>query len=163
IEAALLEEHEGNVAVPPRVSSWLGDSFLRMMPAQLGTSDLLGYKTFQGSLKGGVRYIVVLCRASTGEILALIDASYLTALRTGATSGAATRSLAPAEPVTVGIIGSGLEAATNLAGVAAVTKVSSVRVFSRSAERRTAFAAQVSADLDVDVRPVDDPVAAVDG
>jgi len=120
-----------------------------------------GYKSFHGSLAEGVRYIVVLCRQSDGEILATVDAAHLTALRTAATSGVATDYMAPPGSATVGLIGSGLEAETNLAAVAAVRPVERVVVYSRSPERRTAFAARVGVSLGVDIQPVATPVEAV--
>lgn len=163
IERVCIEEHSGSIVMPPRLNLSLDGTFLRVMPVQLGSSGILGYKTFHGSMDRGVRYLVVLCRASDGEIMALMDASYLTALRTGATSGVATRYLATPGLVSVAVIGSGLEAETNLAGVAAVRDVRSVRVFSRSAVRRETFAERVREFLHTDVEAVDTAPAAVEG
>jgi ornithine cyclodeaminase/alanine dehydrogenase-like protein (mu-crystallin family) len=155
------EEHAGQVHMPPRVNVNRDGTFLRVMPAYLVDSDLIGYKTFHGSMSRGVRYVIVLCRASTGEILAVLDAAYLTAVRTGATSGVATSFLARADSRTVGVIGSGLEAETNLAAVAAVRPIESVRVYSRNAERRAAFAERACETLGVDAQPVDSPIKAI--
>jgi alanine dehydrogenase len=163
IEDALREEHDGFVVMPPRVNLGRDGTFLRLMPAYMTRSGLMGYKTFHGSMAKGVRYLIVLCRESDGEILALVDAAYLTAARTGATSGVATRHLAAEGPAVVGLIGSGLEAETNLAAVAAVRPVSEVRVYSRSEQRRTAFAAWAEKELDTPVRAVDSPTEAVEG
>jgi ornithine cyclodeaminase/alanine dehydrogenase-like protein (mu-crystallin family) len=161
IENVAREEHAGLVLMPPRVNVNRDGTFLRMMPAYLAGSGLIGYKTFHGSMSKGVRYLVVLCQESDGEILAVLDAAYLTAARTGATSGVATRYLARPDSQTVGVIGSGLEAETNLAAVAAVRQVRTVRVYSRNAERRAAFAGRASEALGIDVRAVDSPQAAV--
>ena len=152
IEKVLLEEHEGSITMPPRVNLMRGDTFLRLMPAYLQDSGLMGYKTFHGSMAKGVRYLIVLIRESDGEILALVDAAYLTAARTGATSGVATRYLAPRGPAVVGLIGSGLEAQTNLAAVAAVRPVTEVRVYSRNADRREKFTRWVGDNLGLSVR-----------
>lgn len=161
VEQALMEEHDGMVIMPPRANLMREGTFLRVMPAYLLRSGLFGYKSFHGSTDRGVRYIVVLCSAENGEILAIIDAAYLTALRTGATSGVATRYMAPEGPVTVGLIGSGLEAQTNLAAIAAVRPIAGVKVYSRSPERRAAFARSAAEDLGVSVTAVDSPEAAV--
>ncbi len=139
------------------------DAILRMMPAYLARSGVMGYKAFHGSMAKGVRYVIVLIAHATGEILALVDAAYLTALRTGATSGVATRYMARPGPADVGLIGSGLEAHTNLAAVAAVRPVERVRVFSRSEERRRAFASSAGATLGVEVIPVGSPQEAIAG
>lgn len=154
VEQALLEQREGSVVLPPRINLALDGTFLRLMPVQLGRSDVMGYKTFHGSIERGVRYLVVLCRLSDGKILALVDAAYLTALRTGATSGVATRYMAPSGPATVAVIGSGLEAETNLEAVAAVRPITSVRVFSPRQERRDSFASRMASRLGVGVEAV---------
>ncbi len=93
IENVLIEEHDGHVLMPPRTNVISEQRFLRLMPAYLRRSGFLGYKSFHGSMSEGVRYVIVLIREADGEIVALIDAAYLTALRTGATSGVAARHL----------------------------------------------------------------------
>lgn len=163
IEAALREEHDGLVTMPPRVNVSGDGTVLRMMPAHLARSDLMGYKSFHGSMSTGVRYLIVLMRASDGEILAMIDAAHLTGLRTGATSAVATRYLAAGEAKDVAVIGSGLEADTNLAGVAAVRNVQRVRVFSPNPQRREAFAERAGESLGVDATAASSAREAVDG
>ena len=59
--------------------------------------------------------------------------------------------MAPEGPATVGLIGSGLEADTNLAAVAAVRPVTSVKVYSRNAERRAAFAEKTAEAMGIEV------------
>src|SRR4051794_33124360 len=110
VEEAALEENDGMVIMPPRANLMRDGSFLRLMPAYMMRSGLFGYKAFHGSMENGVRYLVVVCREGDGEILAMVDAAYLTALRTGATSGVATRYMAPEGAAIIGLIGSGLEA-----------------------------------------------------
>jgi ornithine cyclodeaminase/alanine dehydrogenase len=134
------------------------------MPAVIGGAmDVMGVKIFNGSTADGVRYVVALYRASSGELLSLMDASYLTAARTGATTGLATRAmLGRGAAGDVGVIGSGLEARTNLEAVCAVLTVREVRVFSPNPGRREAFAEEMRATLGVDVRAVDSPERAAD-
>ena len=151
VEAVLREEHDGLVTMPPRVNVSGDGTVLRLMPVHLARSNLMGYKSFHGSMSTGVRYLIVLMRANDGEILAMLDAALLTGLRTGATSGVATRYLSSPAAADVAVIGSGLEAQTNLAGVAAVRQVRRVRVFSPNPERRAAFAQQAGESLEVDV------------
>lgn len=160
VELALIEETAGMVELPPRMNLMREGSFLRIMPAHMERSGLLGYKAFHGSLATGVRYLVVLC-STDGEILALVDAAYLTAARTGATTGVATRYMARPVPSVVGVIGSGLEAETNLSAVATVREVSAVKVYSRSADRRASFAERMGARLGVDATAVGAPREAV--
>lgn len=163
VEAALKEEAVGQVDLPPRMNLIRDGAFLRIMPARMDGTGLLGYKAFHGSMSKGVRYLVVLCSALDGEILALVDAAYLTAARTGATSGVATRYMARSGPATVGVIGSGLEADTNLTAVAAVRELTHVKVYSRTPERREVFAATMSPRLGVPVAAAASPEEAVRG
>lgn len=163
IETVVREEHDGLVTMPPRVNVAGDATVLRLMPVHLARSNLMGYKSFHGSMTTGVRYLIVLIRADDGEILAMLDAALLTGLRTGATSGVATRYLAAPAAADVAVIGSGLEAQTNLAGVAAVRQVRRVRVFSPNSQRRAAFARQSRESLKVDVSPVATAREAVSG
>ena len=95
LDQALRKEAKGSGAeIPERLNLAHGSVFLRVMPALLPESGLLGLKFFHGSMNDGVRYVVAVCSLETGAILGLIDAAYLTAARTGATSGVATRWLA---------------------------------------------------------------------
>jgi alanine dehydrogenase len=152
LDDGLRQEAQGPGAIlPERVNLAYSDTFFRVMPAVLPEAGLLGLKFFWGTMAKGVRYVVAVCSLHTGEVLALVDASYLTAARTGATSGVATRWMAPERAGSVGVIGSGLEAETNLLAIAAVRPLTEVRVFSRSAERRERFAERMADILRVPV------------
>ncbi len=161
VEAGAREEFAGTVVLPPRLNLPSGSGFFRIMPAVLNGSGWMGFKAFHGSIKDGVRYLIAIYDQKSGVLLAQMDAHYLTAARTGATTGVATRYMAPEGAGTVGVIGSGLEARTNLAGVCAVRNIAHVKVFSPSAERRAAFAREVAETLNVAVAPADDPAACV--
>nr|MDQ2901448.1 ornithine cyclodeaminase family protein [Acidobacteriota bacterium] len=88
----------------------------------------------------------LLYRAEDGEPLATLEANLLGQIRTGAASGLATRYMARSESETVGIIGSGFQAETQLAAMRVVRSIRTVRVWSRSVERRSAFAARLGAE-----------------
>jgi alanine dehydrogenase len=154
LEQGLRAEESGpGVIMPERMNLALDATLLRVMPAILPAAGVLGLKFFYGSLHEGIRYAVLVCAIDSGEVLAVIDAAYLTALRTGATSGVATRHLARPDARTVGVIGSGLEAETNLAAVCAVRAVELVRVYSRDPRRRSEFARRMSERLGIAVEP----------
>lgn len=164
IERALRAEAAGpGIVLPERMNLAHEATLLRVMPAMLPAAGVLGLKLFYGALETGIRYSVMVCSMLDGEVLAIVDAAYLTALRTGATSGVATRHLARTDSRSVGLIGSGLEAETNLAAVCAVRPIETVKVYSRNAGRREGFAARTAARLGVSITPVDTPEAAVDG
>ncbi len=155
---------EGSGAlIPERLNLAVGPKFLRVMPAVLPEAGIYGLKFFQGSMADGVRYVVIVGSLDTGEILAMLDSAYLTAARTGATSAVATAALARPDAATVGVVGSGLEARTNLTAIAAVRPLSDVHVFSRDARRRAEFAAAMSTQLSVPVTACNSAVEAVRG
>jgi ornithine cyclodeaminase/alanine dehydrogenase-like protein (mu-crystallin family) len=157
IETGLTEESDGQTEIPPRMNIAASDGFLRIMGAVLNRSGLLGYKVFHGSIKKGVRYTIAIHRQLDGELLALLDGAYLTALRTGATTGLATRWMTDVNVDSVAVIGSGLEAQENLAGVCAVRRIRRATVFSPRKERRESFAHRMSQKLGIEIAPVDSP------
>lgn len=97
--------------------------------------------------------VILLLDATTGEPKALMDASYLTSLRTGAVSGLATRILAREDAGHVAIIGSGVQALTQLEAVAYVRPIQRVSIWSRSHEHALAFASQIQHRFDTQVCP----------
>ena len=127
-----------------------GNSYLHYMTAADGTGGYMGMKIYTSS-REGLRFLVPLFQAKTGELLALIEASYLGQMRTGAASGVATKLLARRDARTVGIVGTGLQAATQIEAVAAVRKIERVRAFGRDPERRQRFAREMSEKLSVPV------------
>jgi ornithine cyclodeaminase/alanine dehydrogenase len=140
IERALEIEARGGVQLVPRINFGLANGFFRLMPAVIEELDVMGFKAFDANFPEA-RYLVAVFRPSTGELDCLLDAAYLTAARTGATTGVATRAMtAPDGCLELGVVGSGLEAETNLAGVLAVREVAHVKVFSPNPERRERFA-----------------------
>lgn len=161
IEAGLREEANGTVDLPPRLNLTTTTGFFRVMPAVMRDSGLMGYKVFHGSVQHGVRYLIAIYDERDGRLLALMDAAYLTAARTGATTGVATRYLAPPTAATVGVIGSGLEATTNLEAVCAVRPIREGKVFSPTPANRARFAARMSDRLGIRLEPVATPEQAV--
>lgn len=161
IEAGLREEANGTVDLPPRLNLATTTGFFRVMPAVMRDSGLMGYKVFHGSVRHGVRYLIAIYDEKDGRLLALMDAAYLTATRTGATTGVATRDMAPPNTATVGVIGSGLEATTNLEAVCAVRPVREGKVFSPTPANRERFAARMSDRLGIRLEAVATPEQAV--
>jgi len=100
---------------------------------------------------GKLKFLVCLFSTESGDLLALIEADALGQMRTGAASGVATKYLARADARTAAIIGTGDQARTQLEAIAAVRTLEAVRVYGRDAERRTKFAAEMSAKLGIAV------------
>ncbi len=137
-----------------------GKAFLHYMAAADTVSGYMGMKLYT-SVRGALRFLVPLYSGETGALLALLEADYLGQMRTGAASGVATRSMARADARTVGIVGTGLQARTQLEAIAAVRRIEQVRAFGRNPERRAQFSAELSARLGLPVVPVDSAEAAV--
>ncbi|MEU0987310.1 ornithine cyclodeaminase family protein [Streptomyces sp. NPDC005953] len=148
-------EARGGVQLPDRINLSAQPGFFRLMPGIVGGAGVMGFKVFNEVAAGGVQYLIGLYDEASGELLAQLDGAYLTAARTGAATGVAAGVLAPNGAINVGLIGSGLEAETNLEGVCAAIEVAKVSVFSPNAERRTRFAQRMAERLGIDVVPVD--------
>jgi alanine dehydrogenase len=137
-----------------------GKSYLHYMAAADATSGYMGLKIYT-SAKEGLRFLILLFSAESGDLLAQIEADYVGQMRTGAASGVATRLLARADAKSVGIIGTGLQARTQLEAISLVRKIESVRAFSRDASRREKFAADMTAKLKIPVTAVSSSEQAV--
>src|SRR5487761_214975 len=107
-------------------------------------------KTFSLPVQGGV---IVLIDGENSKVLAILDSAMLTAIRTGAVSGLATKLLSRKESRTVAVVGSGQQARTQLEAVFAVRKISDVRVFSKDYSHAGRFAREMSEYLNVSVAP----------
>ena len=110
-----------------------------------------------------MRYVVTLYRLKDGEVLAVMDGQLITDLRTGAASGVLARRLRVSSPVTIGLIGSGNQARTQLESLAAVYSVRSASVYSPTSANRERYAREMSGRLGFPVTPVDSAQAAVSG
>src|SRR5579864_2479382 len=128
-----------------------GKSYLHYMAAADATGGYMGLKIYS-SAREGLRFIVPIFNVMTGDLAAIIEADFLGQVRTGAASGVATRWMAREDARVVGIIGTGLQARTQLEAIAAVRELGEVRVCGRDANRREKFVAEMAAQLKVTVR-----------
>lgn len=122
------------------------DGVLLTMPAFLRESKQMGVKIVSVVPENAQRNLpmihalVMALDAVTGEPLAVLEGKSLTAIRTGAGSGAATDALAREDASSVAIIGSGVQARTQLLAVCAVRAIESVYVYSPTADHAAQFA-----------------------
>lgn len=107
--------------------------------------NYFGTKFYSTNPRYGAYFNFMLYDAATAQPLALMEANYLGQIRTGAASGYATDLLANPAAQTLGIIGSGFQARTQLEAIRAVRPIKAVRVWSRSEEKRRRFADECSA------------------
>ena len=123
---------------------------LSVMGGGLFDQGLLGVKTYT-VVKGAYSFQVSLYDANTGELLLYTQANRLGQLRTGATTGVAVKHLANPGDATVGIIGTGGQAATQLAAVSKVRGIKKIKAFSRNQDRREEFARRMTDTMGVEV------------
>jgi ornithine cyclodeaminase/alanine dehydrogenase-like protein (mu-crystallin family) len=128
----------GQATVPVRLSVPLRhDGVALTMPAAMTDASCYSVKVVsvvpRNTLTGRpvVMATVLLGDAGTGELLALIDGTALTALRTGAAGGVAARALSRSNAGRVALFGAGAQARTQLLALAAVRPVTEVRIVSR--------------------------------
>jgi ornithine cyclodeaminase/alanine dehydrogenase-like protein (mu-crystallin family) len=106
---------------------------------------------------------VMLFSGETGELLAVMNASAITAVRTAAVSGAATRRLAREDARELALVGSGVQARAHLAAMASVRDIRRARVVSLHFEHARKFAEELSADYPFPVEPFESAEEAVRG
>jgi ornithine cyclodeaminase/alanine dehydrogenase-like protein (mu-crystallin family) len=117
-------------------------SVLHYMAA--GNDRYFGIKVYSTNPKTGAHFTFLLYRSEDGMPLASIEANHLGQIRTGAASAVATRRLAREEAKTLGVIGSGFQAETQIAAVASVRRFTEIRVWSRKPEKREGFARRLA-------------------
>ena len=162
LEAAFREWAAGRASNQPRRRVTGTTAVLATMSAALPSSGLMGFKAYTHDATGA-HFWVALFDAADGRPRALIEADWLGRLRTGAASGLATKYLANREASIFTIIGAGHQALTQVLAVAAVRPLREIRVFSRDAGHRAAFAGQLGATTAVPVRPMDNLRDAIEG
>jgi len=117
-------------------------SVLHSMAGAVG--NYFGTKFYSTNPRYGAHFYFFLYDAKTARPLAMMEANYLGQIRTGAASGYATDLLANPQASTLAIIGSGYQARSQLDAIRAVRQIKTVRVWSRSEEKRRKFAEECS-------------------
>ncbi|CAN5313068.1 ornithine cyclodeaminase [soil metagenome] len=155
---ALMALDRGDALQPDRSSFSLSvaENMCWLMPAYGGNPASLGVKVltaFPGNAgtPHETHQGAVLLFGEHGELLALIDATAITAIRTAAVSAVATDALARADATRLTILGSGAQAMSHLDAMRCVRATSHVRVWSRSHAHASRFALDARERFDVDV------------
>jgi len=161
----------GDAQLPLRTVLLLPDgrSAFASMPAAIARPAALGLKAVTvfpgnaGTPRDTHQGAVLLFDAGHGGLLAVLDASAVTAIRTAAVSGVATRLLARPDADELALVGAGVQAMTHLEAVHLARPLRRVRVWSRSAARAREFARRAAERFGVEVTPAASVAAAVDG
>lgn len=162
VEAALVARARGRATDVPRERVRLPQGTQHLLQAGAPEIGVVGYKVYYAR-PGGVRYHVHLFDVASGDYLAIIEASHLGMVRTGAASGVATRLLARPDACVVGQIGAGKQGVGQLEAVCAVRPVRRAQVYARRREPLLDWCARMSERLGIEVEPADSAAAAVHG
>ena len=127
------------------------------------TGVMGGYMYTYGFAERDGWFVTPLFDADSGELLAIVDGTWMNPFKTGAAGAVAVDELARDDARSVAVIGSGPQARGQLRATATVRTLESVRVYSPTQEHREAFAAEFDDRLDASVRPVEDASSAVSG
>ena len=167
VEEAFEQYALGNVKMPVRssISVEQNRGIMFTMPAYIGGEmNALGQKVVtvypDNPAKHNLPTIlatVQLLDPKTGECLAVMDGAFLTAMRTGAASGVATKYLAGSNSATVAVFGAGVQAETQLEAVAEVRRIESAKVFDTATQRASQYCESMSKKLKINVRQSADP------
>jgi len=152
MKEAYIQLSAGQATVPlrSRIDVPAHDGISLTMPAYLASSGDMAVKivsVYPGNVKSKIPAIhaaVLVLDEVTGRPVALMEGSALTAIRTGAASGAATDLLARSGAATVAIFGSGVQARTQLEAVCTVRAIKAIRVFSLDFDQARRFAQTMS-------------------
>ncbi len=169
MSAALADVSNGSAVLPLRTVVQLPgtSNFFATMPG--GLANALGAKVitvFPGNehtTHDSHQGAVLLFDPHTGELLAVMDASEITGIRTAAVSGVATRLLARDDADDLAILGSGVQALTHLEAMRIARPIRRIRAWSRTPERLRAFATRAEQRFQVTVECVESAREAVEG
>ena len=162
VEESLRKQSAGEVIVQPRRRFEIPKGFYHYMAAADYTAGFIAEKQYT-YVSGKLRFLVSLFEMATGDLIAQIQADYMGQLRTGAATGVATRYLARADSRVVAIIGTGLQARTQLEGIAASHKLAAAHAYGRDQERREKFCAEMAERLKIPIYAAGSPAEAVQG
>jgi ornithine cyclodeaminase/alanine dehydrogenase len=171
VETAFREKGEGRTEMPPKpgIHPGGGDNFIHAMPAYvpgLRSAGLKWVSGFPGNAERGLPYIsglLILNDVDTGLPLAVMDCTWITAMRTGAATAVAARRLARPESSILGVLGCGVQGRSNLEALTVVLPIAHVQAYDPAPGAAAEYAAEVSDRFGVTVAVAASPREAVSG
>ncbi len=170
VELAFQEHCNNGTTVPDRtIINVDDDGYVLYMPAYIKRMKAMAIKVVSAYSNNAARGLptvmaaVILNDPDTGEPLALMEGNYLTAMRTGATTAVATKYLARKDSKVVGVIGTGVQAKTQILGIKEVRKIAKVLAFDLNRERSLEYKEYVESEVGIDCDVVESPYEAVKG
>jgi len=170
MRTTMIAVSEGRVRLPLRsVLPVSSGGLMGNMPGYLAEPECFGVKLvsiFPGNVAAGFSShlgLVLLFEPEHGRPVAMLDAAEITAIRTAAVSGLATRLLAREDAGDLAILGAGEQARSHLEAMLAARPIRRVRVWSRTPQTAEAFARSESLRHDLAIEVLDNPRDAVIG
>jgi len=164
------EKGEGRVEMPPKPGIHTRENaFIHAMPAYIPSMNAAGVKWISGypeNQKKKLPYIsglLILNDPETGLPIAIMDATWITARRTGAATAIAAKYLARRESSSVGILACGVQGRNNLEALACLFKIGRVKAFDIYPEIAERFAEEMKKVVNADIEVVKSPKEAVVG
>ena len=147
VEEMFRDRAAGKMRALPRRRLKGSEKQLNIMASWHADSDLLCLRAYAGASN-----TITLYDGRTGEIRAILNAAYLSSLRTGAVSGVEAKYLAPANPDVVGLIGPGWQATFQIEAIVHSCDVRQVLVHGRDPKKTRAFIKEMSGGLSVEFK-----------
>jgi len=162
VERAFQLQAEGKVIMPPKLyldlPAYHGD--FRAMPAYVdGSAGIKWVCAYPDNPNQGLPSVIatiILSDPKTARTLAIMDGTYITAVRTGAAGGVAVKYLARKDSSVIGIIGAGQQARTQLLAISEVLpQIEEIRVFDQNRDVSLKYVEEMKAKLNVNIRSVE--------
>ncbi len=170
LETMFKEKGEGRVEMPPKPGIHTRkDAFIHAMPAYIpslrsaGMKWVSGYPENQNKKLPYISGLLILNDPDNGIPIAVMDATWITAQRTGAATAVAAKYLARKESSTVGILACGVQGRSNLEALSCVFRIQKVKAFDIHREVAEKFANEMAELVQAEVEIVSDPREAVAG
>src|SRR5512136_623784 len=138
VESAFADHGRGLVQMPSKVYITLPGGDFRTMPAYLPSLSIAGVKIVNvhpnNPLQGlpTVMALTIILDLATGQPVAIINATRLTDMRTGAAGAVAAKHLSPKKEIVLGVIGTGRQAEAQVAAISRELRIREIRVFGRN-------------------------------
>lgn len=163
-EAVLRDAGQNGVINIPRVRAPLAKGILRITAAVWTARGYYGVKVSSTSVFGrNAGRLFLLYQEESGNAVAAVQVFQMGTLRTGAASGVATKYMAKKDARTLGVIGPGRQAKTQIEAICRVRPIEEIRVFGRKREPLLEFCSEISEAVKIDVRPAECAEQAVTG
>lgn len=165
LERAFAELAQGHAVMPGRSSIPIraSDGWLGVMPAYLEETGSVSTKivsVFPSNLAKKLPTIyasIILNDPKTGETIAVLEGSYITALRTGGLGGVAAKYLSRVDSKIASIFGTGVQARTQLQALLKIRKIERVKIYDPAKERMDLFAKEMGDKLKIDIEKCNNP------